>query len=175
MVKSLQENWYVLQVIGGKEKRVLEHLKSLKLAGYRVYLPLKKLKIRKAGKFSEKLSPLYPGYLFIIGSWDLYEIKQILGVSDVIKLVGGISNPGRLNDDEKRVIKSITGSNGVAPFSKVVNEGSKIKVISGPLKELAGRIISVDRRKQRAVVELPLLNSTIKVSLGFEYFESGES
>lgn len=173
MINGLKENWYVLQVIGGKEKRVLEHLDSLKLENYRPYLPLKKLKIKKGGKSSEKLSPLYPGYLFMIGSWDIYEIKTVLGVSDVIKLVGGISSPGILEDGEKRVINAIAGREGVAPFSKVVNEGTKIRVISGPLKELEGKIISVDRRKQRAIVEMPLLNSSIKVTLGFEFFEEG--
>lgn len=173
MENDLRENWYVLQVIGGKEKKVLEQLDSMELQRYRAYLPLKKLKIKKGGKFSEKLSPLYPGYLFMIGKWDFAEIKSVLAVSDVIKLVGGISSPGTLDDDEKRIINAIAGREGVAPFSKVVNEGTKIRVISGPLKELEGKIISVDRRKQRAVVEMPLLNSTIKVTLGFDFFEEG--
>ena len=99
--------------------------------------------------------------------------KKIIQLSGVVKFIGGLFSPGTLKMEEKEIINKIT-KDGIAEFSKVIKENTKIKIISGPLKELEGVIQSVDRRKQKAIVNLPLLNSIVKVTLGFEYIESNE-
>lgn len=171
MNRKHSNNWYVLQVITKKENKVEEVLNKLSLKNLKPFLPKKKLKIRKNGQIKDIISPLYPGYIFIIGKWDINEAKDILKCPNTVKFIGGINTPGFLRDDEKEIILKIT-KDGLTDYSKVISIGRKIKVISGPLKELEGVIESVDRRKHRAIVKMPLLNSTIKVTLGFEFIES---
>jgi transcription termination/antitermination protein NusG len=170
MKKKASQNWYVLQVITGKEAKIEKMVSLLDLASLSAFLPRKILKIRKKGIVTDAATPLYPGYLFVVGTWDINEAKKIVNITDAVKFVGGNSSPGFLREEEKELIQKIV-KDGVAGYSKVVKEGTKIKVVSGPLKELKGVIESVDRRKRRAVVKLPLLNSTIKVTLGFEYID----
>ena len=167
-------NWYVLQVIGGKENKIEEYIQKLETDSLTPFLPRKKLKIRKGGQTKDVIKPLYPGYIFIIGKWNINDAKKIIQLSGVVKFIGGLFSPGTLKNEEKEIINKIT-KDGIAGFSQVIKENTKIKVISGPLKELEGVIQSVDRRKQKAIVNLPLLNSVVKVTLGFEYLESNEN
>jgi transcription termination/antitermination protein NusG len=167
---SLTENWYVIQIINGKENSVEKNIKNLNLTKLSSFLPKRKVKIKKEGISADKIIPLYPGYIFITGQWDLEEAKEIISLKNIINFIGGINRPGMLNKSEKELILSIT-ENNIVEYSKVVKEGSKIRIVSGPLKKLEGIILSVDRRKQRAVVKLPLLNTSIKIVLGFEYIE----
>jgi transcriptional antiterminator NusG len=170
MTKEKAYTWYVLQVLTGREKSLHKRIEDLSLVSMSVFLPLKKMKIRRLGKTRDVIAPLYPGYLFLVGDWDLQEIHDILKLNGTVKILGGHATPGRLDDEEIHLIQTIT-RNGIAEPSRVIKEGSKIRVVSGPLKELEGVIVSVDRRKQRAFVQLPLLNSTVKTSLSFEYLE----
>ena len=174
MILNLNEKWYVLQVVTNKEERVLSHILKSETKNLIPYLPKKVLKIKKAGVQKDQIKPLYPGYLFIIGKWDILEAKSLVKFPGAVKFIGGINVPGFLTRDEKEMIIKIT-KNGIVEYSKVIKEGSKIKVVSGPLKELEGVIVSVDRRKQKAVVKLPLLNSIVKVTLGFEFINVDEN
>lgn len=173
MKKRTSDSWYVLQVIAGKETKIEEIISRMDIKKLSPFLPKKKLKIRKKGITKDVISPLYSGYVFIIGEWNIEEAKKILNNSGAIKFIGGINSPGIIKEEEKKLIKSIAET-GIAEYSKVIKIGSKINVVSGPLKELKGVIESVDRRKQRVVVKLPLLNSLIKVTLGFEYLQEDQ-
>jgi transcriptional antiterminator NusG len=173
MKKSHSTEWYVLHVISGKENTIEKFISKLGTDSLKPFLPRKKLKIRKSGITKDIIKPLYPGYIFIIGIWNLNEAKKIVKLPGAVKFIGGLYSPGTLKNDEKEIINKII-KDGVAEYSKVVKEGTKIKIISGPLKELEGVIQSVDRRKQKAIVSLPLLNSIVKVTLGFEYMKESE-
>ena len=48
------------------------------------------------------------------------------------------------------------------------DENSRIQVKDGPLAGLEGRIVKVDRRKQRAKVRLDLYKDSFLVDFGFE-------
>jgi transcription termination/antitermination protein NusG len=174
MKKSNPHEWYVLQVIGGKENTIEQFIQKLETESLKAFLPQKKLKIRKMGKTRDVIKPLYPGYIFVIGKWNIKDAKKITQLPGAVKFIGGLFSPGTLQIQEKEIINKIT-KEGIAGYSQVIKEGSKIKIISGPLKELEGVIQSVDRRKQKAIVNLLLLNSVVKVTLGFEYMESNEN
>jgi transcription termination/antitermination protein NusG len=171
---NLNDNWYVMQVVTNKEEKVLNYILKNKTENLTPFLPKKILKIKKSGVQKDQVKPLYPGYIFIFGYWDLSEAKVMLKTPGAVKFIGGINAPGILTKEEKELIAKIT-KNGVAEYSKVIKIGSKIKIVSGQLKELEGVIESVDRRKQKAVVKLPLLNSIVKVTLGFEYINENEN
>jgi len=165
-----KEKWFVLQVISNRENKIADNIFKLNLPHLKPFLPQKKIKIKKQGIVKDIIVPLYPGYIFIIGIWKQEDAKKILQIQYTVKFIGGINSPGYLKRDEVDLINKIA-KDGICNYSQVVNEGNKIKIISGPLKELEGQIISVDRRKQRAVVFLRLLNTNVKVTLGFEFIE----
>jgi transcriptional antiterminator NusG len=52
------------------------------------------------------------------------------------------------------------------------DENRRIRVISGPLKNLEGMIVRVDRRKGRARVRLEMYEDSFEVDFGFEALDS---
>ena len=51
------------------------------------------------------------------------------------------------------------------------DENRRIRVVSGPLQGLEGRIVKVDRRKGRARVRLDIYADAFEIDLGFEILE----
>jgi transcriptional antiterminator NusG len=63
-------------------------------------------------------------------------------------------------------------------FGQIVNKSvvyfdknNRIRVVSGPLKQLEGQIIKVDRRKGRAKVRLDMFKNSFLIDFGFEALE----
>ena len=52
------------------------------------------------------------------------------------------------------------------------DENKRIRVVHGALKGLEGKIVKVDRRKQRAKVSLSLYDSAFLIDFGFDLLES---
>ena len=60
--------------------------------------------------------------------------------------------------------------------SKVIfDENKRIRVIHGALKGLEGKIVKVDRRKQRAKVALTLYEDSFLIDFGFDLLEPSEA
>lgn len=167
MEQFINQDWYVIQVYGGSEFAVDSRLQTYNLSAFRPYTPKKKMEIRKAGKRVEKYFPFYPGYVFLTGKWDLQEARVINDNPKVIRFLGGMTSPKMITSDEKALITKICG-NGCVNYSRVIKEGTKIRVVDGPLKYLEGYIESVDSRKRRVFVQLPLAQSSLRVSMGIE-------
>ncbi len=61
----------------------------------------------------------------------------------------------------------------VVERSKVCfDENQRIRVLSGPLKDLEGRIVKVNRRKGRAKIKLELYNVNFLIDFGFDVLEA---
>ncbi|HTP60018.1 MAG TPA: KOW motif-containing protein, partial [Spirochaetia bacterium] len=52
------------------------------------------------------------------------------------------------------------------------DQDRRIRVVSGPLKGLEGRIVRVDRRKGRARVRLELYQDSFEIDFGFDSMEA---
>ncbi len=52
------------------------------------------------------------------------------------------------------------------------DENKRIRIVAGPLKNLEGMIVRVDRRKGRARVRLALYEDSFEVDFGFEALEA---
>ena len=60
----------------------------------------------------------------------------------------------------------------IAGESKVVFDlNDRIKVIEGPMKDLEGEIIKVDKRKKRAKIKLNLYENSFTIDFGFKILE----
>lgn len=169
--------YYVLSVRTGGEEKFLSFARRLvQTNGGRFVWPRRSLTIRRGGRKIDTLASLYPGYLF----WETQELNegiegQMREVPEFYRFLtrDGVIAP--LNEREKQTLLDIISYGEVIRKSRVVfDENSRIRVIEGPLKNLEGNIIRVDRRKGRARVCLSLHGRSLDVDLGFEVMEPGE-
>jgi transcription antitermination factor NusG len=72
---------------------------------------------------------------------------------------------------DERFARWVFSLNGLISLSKAYREGDRVKVISGPLKDLEGNILRVDKRNQSGQVAIMFNNRMVKTWLGFELVE----
>lgn len=170
-------NCYLIQVITGKEELYIKH--AMKLASVhefpcKLILPRRELTIRKQGKHSTSIKPVFPGYVFWETDHAHPDIRQMLrrtpGFIRLIKDEQGVLLP--LTEDDRRIISSITSDGEIARKSLVYfDKDNRVRVLKGPLKGEEGSIIKVDRRKRRVTVQINLHDKRFKIAFEYEEVE----
>jgi transcriptional antiterminator NusG len=175
--------FFVIQVGTGDEERFLrrarqelESLTSVTSAQTALWWPRRSIRIRRGGRWRESLASIFPGYLFLQAEGVPPEIywrfKAIPGFRRFLK---DNRNIEPVSPRDREIIQHFISFGEVVHRSTVVfDEHNRIRVISGPLKGLEGRIVKVDRRKGRARVKLELYEDSFSIDFGFESLERAE-
>ena len=172
-------DYYVVQVSTGKEKNFIEDAEfknKFDELSYSIVFPQRILKIRKAGKVTEKQLPVFAGYLFIGTdkiSKELYQpLKRCKGF---YRFLPNNQEPRFLEGRDLEILNQFISFGGLAKISQVVfDENDRIKVIEGPLSGLEGYIVRVNKRKGRATVCLDMCQTAFSIDLGFEILNKEE-
>ena len=172
-------DYYVVQVSTGKEKNFIEDAEfknKFDELSYSIVFPQRILKIRKAGKVTEKQLPVFAGYLFIGTdkiSKELYQhLKRCKGF---YRFLPNNQEPRFLEGRDLEILNQFISFGGLAKISQVVfDENDRIKVIEGPLSGLEGYIVRVNKRKRRATVCLDMCQTAFSIDLGFEILNKEE-
>lgn len=163
-------NYFVIFVENGREKRVKESIEEYLSINENVLFPTSEMFIKKGGKTSIETKPLFSGYLFLqkenISGGFLKSLKNIKGFLKFLNTNQDIKPLTKLDVTQ---LGSFLNKNYSATISKVIfNSNDKIVVKEGPLQEFEGKIIKVDKRKQRARVQLSLYNESHTIDFSFQ-------
>lgn len=167
--------YYVIQVATGTEDRVEEQIRILienKLCDS-CFHPMRRVKKKFQGEWKELHEKLLPGYVFITSSCIQQFYKELRRIPALTKLLGKEEEQFTpLSKDEVEWLKKIMESsnqNMEVQLSKVfVSEDNEITILSGPLKNMEGYIISYDLHRRIAKVEVDFMNRKIVIHLGIE-------
>lgn len=164
-------SFYVVSVRPGEENTFLAIARSrLDDERVRFHWPRRKLTIRRKGRREESLAPVFPGYVFLeadeIGDTIYLTVKRLPGFyrflesNDRIRPLAG--------DDLELVAHFVRFGDVIGKSLVTFDENARIEVREGPLAGLEGRIVKVDKRKQRAKVRLDLYRDSFLVDFGFD-------
>lgn len=162
---------YVLRVTSGKEKNCIDFMKKYySEISSNFYFPERELLILRKGCKVKELKPLFPGYVFYeTRKINSEEITIINDYSYFISFLPKGSDPRPVLKNEEIVLKTLFNFGSIIEVSKVqFDENKKIFVKRGPMKGLEGRIVKVDRRKNRVKIKFDLYESPFLIDLGFE-------
>ncbi len=138
--------------------------------------PRRKLTIRKKGVLKESLSPIFPGYLFFQAEELTSDIHWVLRrTPGFVRYLKNNQNIVPIEGSDKELLLHFLHFGEIVEKSQVsFDENKRIKVISGPMKGLEGRIVKVDKRKRRAKISLSLYEESFTIDFGFEILEKIE-
>lgn len=114
---------------------------------------------------------VFPGYVFLEAEPGNAHVFRIPG-DGAYKLLTTSDRTWQLYGSDERFVRWVFARNGLIPLSKAYREGDRVRVISGPLKDLEGYILRVDKRNRSGQVALMFHNRTVKAWLGFELVEA---
>jgi len=127
--------WYVIQT---KPKKEEEAKSYLSMKGVEIFSPLMENFLIRNGSLNKELKPLFPGYMF--GKFDLEKDYSLVrwgrGVKKVLGLGGDYPSP--VSEEVVEIIKRRTDSNGIVRKSYHFETNDRIRIKSGPLKDLLG-------------------------------------
>ena len=150
----------------GKEQRVAEQIQAacpnVRAAAMRQlkYKTCRKVKTREE-------AVLLPGYVFFEAPSSM-EPSVVFPTQNVIRVLSTDNGIWQLQGEDERFVKWVFQYDGMLGLSQAYKEGDRIRIVSGPLKDMEGKIRRVDKRGMSGQVILSFCGRDIPVWLGFE-------
>jgi len=174
-------NWYVLRVMGGKEKKTVDFLeKEIDRLGMQdfvsqILVPTEKVYQIRNGKKVSKEKNFFPGYVLVeanlIGEVPhvLKNVTNVLGFLGATK--GGVPVPMR-----KSEINRILGKvDDMALADEQVNIpfviGENVKVIDGPFNSFNAEIEAIDEQKKKLQLMVKIFGRKTPLEVNFMQVE----
>ena len=172
----MKKEWYVVNTVSGYEYKVKEKLEmrinSMDLHEniFRVIVPEQKEIEYKNGVKKEKVKKMFPGYVLVemvMSDEAWYIVRNTQGVTGFIGSSGKGAKPIPLLPQEVDRILNSMGMSRV-DVNKDLAEGKKVKIISGPFKDMVAKIDTIDMKEQKLNVLVDLFGqeTSVEVDIG---------
>ena len=176
----MKKEWYVVKTVSGHEYKVKEKLemkinsRDLQENIFRVIVPEQKEIEYKNGVKKERIKKMFPGYVLVemvMSDEAWYIVRNTQGVTGFIGSSGKGAKPIPLLPQEVDRILNSMGMSRV-DVSKDLKEGAKVKIISGPFKDMMAKIDSVDLKEQKLTVLVDLFGQETSVEVDMQEVET---
>ena len=173
-------NYYAVQVKTGREPELLKKIHKCtgeERYNLQAYFPRRILYIKKKGIRQKVDAPVFPGYIFLeIDDLSLSLYWQLRKIPNFYHFLPNNQNPLPLAGKDLSLLHHFLSFGEITAPSKVYfDENARICVVEGALQGLEGRIIKVDKRKQRAKVLLDMYTDSFPIDLAFDVIEPAAS
>lgn len=156
--------------VTGRERTVAESIQSA-CPDVRAYAVFQEKYQSKDGKKRRIETVILPGYVFFNAPVDA-EIFVRFPKADVIRVLKGNERDWRLTGEDREFARRVFDYEGCIGFSKAYLDGDRVRILSGPLKDMEGMITRIDRRGKSGQVAMNFNGREVKLWLGFELVES---
>ena len=177
----MKKDWYVVNTMSGHEYKVKEKLEMMIVNSpeiqesiFRVIVPEQTVVEYKDGVKKEKVKKMFPGYVIVemvMSDEAWYIVRNTQGVTGFIGSSGKGAKPIPLLPQE---VDRILGSMGMSrvDVSKDLQEGKKVKIISGPFKDMMAKIDTIDMKEQKLNVLVDLFGQETSVEVDIAEVET---
>ena len=165
-----QAEYGCLFCVTGREEMVAERIR-LNCTGIHA-VTMRKMKYRTSrGIKSSEESLLLPGYVFFRADANANPICDLPKI-DVIRILTTGVGEWRLCGGDRRFAEWLFQYDGLLDFSKAYCEGERIRIIAGPLKDMEGKIVRIDKRGRSGQIIVDFHDRPIAIWLGFELVDT---
>lgn len=166
------EPWHIVVVLAGSARLVVARLhkellgdpaptwsgSGFSVDGLDVYLPLREVRLHRAGRVRFWRTPLFGPYMFARfdveakgheNHWPL--LSRQPGVLELLHVTGGIA---AVDDAEIATIRAQENAKGVIPHAiaqNVLKLGDQVRITDGPFQHFNGPVEEIDTRVERHV------------------------
>ncbi|WP_428771131.1 antiterminator LoaP [Treponema sp. HNW] len=167
-VRTLKEDAYIERVSG------YLHFRQDK---QEFFFPKRKLAVRRMGKTTHEIRPIFPGYIFVSAEAIDPQLFNIMrGTKDFTRFLKNNRDITAIEGRDLTILRHFLQFGGIAETSEVgFDENDRIVVKSGPMQGLEGLIVKVDKRKKRAKIALDFANEHFLIDLAFDILEESRN
>jgi len=154
-----EAQWYAIWTRSRHEKAVRDQLERKSIE---VFLPT----IAKWSRWKDRKKkiewPLFPGYCF--ARFDAADRLPVLTCDGVVQIVGNEGMPSSIPAHEVEGIRQLVESELSYDPCPLVKEGEMVKVVSGPLKGIVGRLVRKGAHA-RLMLAVDLIGQAVSVEV----------
>ena len=154
------EQWYAVWTRSRHEQVVREQLERKQITAF---LPT----ITRWSRWKDRKKkidwPLFPGYCF--ARFDPEHSLAILKCTGVVNIVSVEGKPAAIPEYELDSIRLLVGSELQFDPCPMINEGTMVEVIHGPLRGVVGRLLRKDAPRARLVLSVDLIGQAVSVEV----------
>ena len=150
----------------------MEHLTQL---GYSALCPEAVRIHSQKGQNTRHTTRLIPGYVFFDAATEPTPSHwtQILKASGVLKALHYHDGSYALRHSDLKFVDWLKQFNGLIEVSRVITVGAKLVFVDGPLKELNGEVVQVNKKRRSVAVRFGTDQGLFQtVWCSFDYVES---
>jgi transcription antitermination factor NusG len=123
-------------------------------------------------QYKDIMYKLMPGYIFLRSDIEA-NVSDIMHIDGVKKFVFCGGNEFRtLDEQDMDFVNWVMKHDGRISLSKVKEVGDKVCFIDGPLVNYSGKIINVDKRKQRVCIQYTFNKSSFTSWLNYDVIDA---
>lgn len=128
------KRWYVIQTNPREEDRALHYLHE---KGVETFFPRIKVMRYRGVKVGPTIKPMFPSYLFarFVAAQEFPYVRWTRGVK---RILGSENEPLPLADEVVNLIQERADSQGVARVGRRLKPQDRVRIRSGPFKDLLG-------------------------------------
>lgn len=163
--------WYTVKVQNSREKSISERIKLDMKRDYNedinVLIPTQNVLVVKDGKRQEKVSLLYPGYIFVETSSveklnHVVKANRSIGATNII-IDKKTNKPQQLRQSE--IDRMVGIKEAPATMKNLFQIGEKVMILEGAFQNFKGSISQIDMNKERVTVEVLIFGRKNMVDL----------
>ncbi len=162
---------YVLQVTTGKETLISSRLEEM---GIKNLVPKSFRYKRIKSKWIGEESVVFKGYIFIDAPYNAKNYYKMMSIDGVVRLLK-TDEVLKLSYSEEEIIRLIANEKLVAQIVRLKKADSldenldeKYELVSDMLKKFESKIVSIDKRRRSATIEITLMNEVHKLVVGID-------
>lgn len=163
------KNWHAVYVASRQEKNIYRVLQE---KGIEAYVPIVKTMRQWSDRKKMVEFPLLNGYVFVrVDSSQNESVLQTKGVVNFVRIEGRVARVREHEIERLKQLVELGYQIEAGPIDRHFTKGEKIKITSGPLKNLEGFVFN---QKEGRFIEVALesIGQSLKVKLPEEILEN---
>lgn len=168
---SINDKWYVGQVLAGKEAATLSQCRKLVDGSvlHESFVPEYETMWKTSAGWRPERRLLFPGYLFFVTDNVESLAAGLAKVPNRVRILGDEENSFMvLSDAERDWFLAFIDQDRVVRMSEGIIENDEVKITKGPLMGKEARIKKIDRHKRTAFVEVTMFGRKTTAKVGLE-------
>lgn len=160
---SARPRWHVLWTRSHCEQLVQEQLTA---QGFDLFLPRMETWLRVPGGRRLRTIPMFPGYLFLRHAMDRSSYIEVQKARGLVAVLGETwDRPAIVPDVEIESIRRVVETHApVLPYP-YLREGERVRITRGPLADLEGILVRIQKNKGLLIVSVELLGRSVAVEV----------
>ncbi len=160
---STASHWIALWARTRCEQMVYDHLLS---RGFRAFLPMLDVWLRRQGTRYRAAVPMFPGYLFLNHRIDKRSYIEVSNTRGLIQILGGCwDSLATIPDQEMEAIERLHRTRAHVRPHPYLREGQRVRIVQGVLAGLEGILLQTEGDRGRLVVSVNLLQRSVAVEI----------